>query len=174
VLLAAADPTDEARRVLAVVKSNVAAFPAPLAYTIEPVALEGGITTSRIAWLGEAPEVDVRTLLAPPAGEERSLALEAAGILREILAAGPRPAREVERELREALGDVSHGLVVKARRIGGIGARKAGFGGGWEWYLVEESRPNPSERDSSARPAETAPSRPEESRSRGCDSSGGP
>jgi 5S rRNA maturation endonuclease (ribonuclease M5) len=177
VLLAATDPADEGRRVLAVVKSNVAAFPAPVAYTIEPVTLEGGITTSRIAWLGEAPEVDVRTLLAPPAREERSLALEAAGILREILAAGPRPAREAERELREALGDLSHGLIVKARQLAGVGARKAGFEGGWEWYLPEESReesrPNPSERDSSARRAETDPSGPEESRSYGGDSSVG-
>jgi putative DNA primase/helicase len=177
VLLAAADPADEARRVLAVVKSNVAAFPSPLAYRIEPVALEGGIGTSRVAWLGEAPELDVRTLLAPPAREERSLALEAAAVLREILAAGPRSAREAERELREALGDLSHGLIVKARQLAGVGARKAGFEGGWEWYLPEESReesrPNPSERDSSARPAETVPPVPEESRSRGRDSSEG-
>jgi hypothetical protein len=177
VLLAASNPADEGRRVLAVVKSNVAAFPSPLTYTIEPVALEGGITTSRIAWLGEAPEVDVRTLLAPPAREERSLALEAAAVLREILADGPRPAREAERELREALGELSHGLIVKARQLAGVGARKAGFEGGWEWYLPEESREesrlNPSERDSSARPAETDPSGPEESRSYGGDSSVG-
>ncbi len=172
VLVAASDGD---RTILAVAKSNVGRIPPPVAYRIEPVLLDGSVETARIAWLGEAPDVDLRALLAPAGPEERSLAEEVAEVLRTALAGGPRPAREVEREIREALGDVSHGVIVKARRIAGVAARKRGFGEGWDWYLQEESREEsrriPELRDSSARPAETAPQPPEESRSWDGDSS---
>jgi hypothetical protein len=59
VLLAADDPKDEARRIFAVVKSNLAEFPPPLAYRVVGVQLDAGISTSRIEWLGKAPEIDV-------------------------------------------------------------------------------------------------------------------
>ncbi len=175
VLVAAPDPADDGRRVLAAVKSNVAELAPALAYGVEGVELPGGIRTSRVVWLGEAPEVDVRALLAPPAREERTLALEVAEVLRQILADGPRPAREVKREVREAVGDVSEGLIAKARRAAGVEARKSGFEGSWEWYLAEDShedsRPTPWERESSARPAETATPAPEDSRPRERESS---
>jgi hypothetical protein len=72
VLLAADDPKDETRRIFAVVKSNLAEFPPPLAYRVVGVQLEGGISTSRIEWLGQAPEIDVRELLVSRNPDDRS------------------------------------------------------------------------------------------------------
>jgi putative DNA primase/helicase len=55
VLLAADDPNDEGRRILAVAKSNLAEFPPPLAYRLAGVELDNEIITSKVEWLGEAP-----------------------------------------------------------------------------------------------------------------------
>lgn len=167
VLLAAADPADDGRRILAVAKSNVGEIPPPIAYRLEGVELEAGIRTSRVVWLGEAPEVDVRALLAPPAREERTLVAEVADALRAILADGPKPARDVERELREALGaEVSKDTLHRARAIAGVVTAKRGFREGWTWSLAAEgspegSTPNPVHVESSSRPAQTGSPSPE-------------
>jgi hypothetical protein len=174
VVLAAPDPNDDGRRILAAPLSNIAAPPTPLAYRIAPATV-GEVGTSRIEWLGEAPEVDASSLLASPDPEERALHHEVAGAIVRALSDGPRPAKEVERELREEFGSLSHGVVVKARHRVGVKAEKEDFRGGWMWRLPEESREEsrltPSDRDSSSLPAETRAMQAEESRPLDGDSS---
>ena len=148
VLLAADDPQDESRRILAVVKSNLAEMPAPLAYRLTGVDLDGGITTSRVEWLGEAPEVDVRELLAQRDPEERGAAEDAAEFLKAAgLLETARPARDV---LREAKAE-GHGerTVQRARKMLSIPTWRDGFGRAGTWYWGP--RPNEAPIDATYR-----------------------
>jgi putative DNA primase/helicase len=132
VLLAAEDPQDNERRILAVVKSNLAAFPTPLAYTVREADMGEEITTSRIEWLGEAPEIDARTLLAGIDPEDRTNQddaeefLRAAGVLEEA-----RPARDLEREAK-AQG-IHPKALQRARRALGVKVWREGFQGPFFW-----------------------------------------
>lgn len=137
VLVAAADPNNEDRRILAPVKSNVARLNPPLAYRVEEAEISAGIKTSRIQWLDTAPEVDVRTLLKAPISEHRTLVPVVTEIIRAVLTSGERPANEVKHEVREALGHVSEGVIAKARQLAGVVVRRRGFGrdGQWVWAV---------------------------------------
>ncbi len=132
VLLAAEDPQDETRRILAVVKSNLAAYPPPLAYSIAGVELPGDIPTSRVQWLGEAPEVDVRELLVSRDPEERSATEDAMEFLRELgLGETARPASDVMREAK--VHGYAERTIRRARNLLKIPTWKEGVRGGWYW-----------------------------------------
>jgi putative DNA primase/helicase len=170
VLLAAADPSDETglRRVLAVVKSNLASFPAPLAYRLEPTTIpdpEGGeaISTSKVVWGEELKGFDPRILLRPPPNEEEKNDQEeaqdfltAAGILESA-----RPAAELIKE-GEAAG-LHHKTLQRARRALGIRAWKRDMTE-WIWGpkpsevdSSEADNQSPVQLSNSGRPAETTP-----------------
>jgi AAA domain len=132
VLLAADDPQDDNRRILGVVKSNLAEMPAPLAYRVVGEVVDDGIPTSRIEWLGEAPEVDVRELLAQRDPEERTARKEAIEYLQE---AG---VQEVARQAKELLADagamgISDKSLQRARRALRIPSWRDGFQGPYYW-----------------------------------------
>jgi hypothetical protein len=132
VLLAADDPQDDNRRILGVVKSNLAEMPAPLAYRVVGEVVDDGIPTSRIEWLGEAPEVDVRELLAQRDPEERTAREEAIEYLQE---AG---VQEIARQARELLADagamgISDKTLQRARRALRIPSWRDGFQGPYYW-----------------------------------------
>lgn len=132
VLLAADDPQDEGRRILAVVKNNLAAYPPPWAYTIVGVELPDGIRTSKIQWTGEAPEVDPRELLMARDPEERSAREEAEALLREAgVLKAPRLASELQ-AAAQAQG-ISEKTLQRARRSLHVPAWPDGFGGVWYW-----------------------------------------
>jgi AAA domain len=132
VLLAADDPQEEARRIFAVVKSNLAEFPPPLAYRVVGVQLEGGISTSRIEWLGQAPEVDFRELLVSRDPDERSAREDAIEFLVE---AGVQETAQPVADLMRAASAMQIGekTLQRARRALGIPAWRDGFGGPWMW-----------------------------------------
>lgn len=133
VLLAADDPQDESRRILAVVKSNLAEMPAPLAYRLAGVELDSGVSTSKVEWLGEAPGVDVRELLAPKDLEARTALGEAVDFLRDAgVLERALPAKELERDVEQGLG-LNRRTLRRARDVLGIPAWKAGFREGWMW-----------------------------------------
>jgi AAA domain len=132
VLLAADDPQDETRRILAVIKSNLAQHPPPLAYRLVGVELDEGITTSRVDWLGEAPEVDVRELLVGRDPEERSDREEAIEFLREAgVLTVAQLARELEAEAK-SLG-IGEKTLQRARRALRVPAWKSEFQGPTYW-----------------------------------------
>lgn len=166
VLLAAEDPQDERRRILAVVKSNLAEMPPPLAYRLVGVTLEGGITTSRVEWLGEAPEVDIHQLLAGRDPERDGASGEAMDFLREI---GVQTRALAQTEImRDAKAQgIAERTLRRARERLGIPTWRQGFGRGGTWYwgprdgvpvgADHRGQPIPSELASMNLPAETAP-----------------
>ncbi len=142
-LLAAPEPDDEtgARRVLAVVKSNLAPVASALTYLIEPVTVDspaGPIPTSRVVW-GEVSARTASELLMQAAGPaaERSALEEASDVLHEILAAGPIAAKDALVEARRAgvsprtLDRAKAALGVRSYRLGQLGAE-----GCWYWTLA--------------------------------------
>jgi len=133
VLLAADDPQDESRRILAVVKSNLAEMPPPLAYQLTGVLLDGGISTSKVEWLGEAPEVDIRELLISRDPEERGATEDAQDFLRELgLLETARPAGDVLRDAKTQ-GHTER-TIQRARKRLRIPTWRDGFGRAGVWY----------------------------------------
>ena len=134
VIIVAPDPEDRApspsdrRRIACVAKSNVGARPDPVAFT-----LGGG----RFGWAATpVPQgLTAEALLeTPPHGtEERGALEEAVDFLREALAEGPRTAKEIRREAREA--GIADRTLARAKAILGVKSRKTTGGGPWTWEL---------------------------------------
>jgi len=108
-LLVAPDPEDPTRNILSVFKSNVTVADriVPLAYRIEESRVEADgesdpLRVPRIVWLGEAPEVDRKTLLKASDPEEESVGAKRRRAAVEALQKAP--GRELDRpSLREAV-----------------------------------------------------------------------
>ncbi len=133
VLLASEDPTDESRRVLAVIKCNVAAKAVSLAYQITD-APEG---SSRVEWKGSV-DVSADELVTAITAEERSQIEEAKDVIDDALADGKRPEEEVWKKVRAA--GISKRTYRRARESLGLtqragGAFREGFGPGGRWWL---------------------------------------
>ncbi len=131
-LLIAKHPDDDSRRVLASIKSNLAA-PAPsLIFGLS--STESGAV--RVDWKGESSLDAAALLSAPTDHEERSALSEAQEFLREVLANGSLPSKDVENEGRDAsieprtLKRAKQKLGIISERQGGIGER-----GKWYWRL---------------------------------------
>jgi hypothetical protein len=119
VLIAAADPEDEHRNILAVAGGNYSAPVPALAYRIVGADLGEDIVTNRVEWLGERPDVDINALLVERNPEEHSLVRDAMEYLEGL------QLDVVARDLRiikagaESL-DVSEKSLQRARRRLGI------------------------------------------------------
>ncbi len=140
VLLVAKDPDDEARRIVAAVKSNLSRTPAALAYRVE----EDREGRAFIAWEWAPVEITADRLLAAAAEgeEERTVREEAAERLREILSSGPVAETTVRAELGVGRG-FSERTYFRARRSVGAVASKSGFEGGWVLRLPEDCHERP-------------------------------
>jgi AAA domain len=132
ILLAAQDPQHPSQRVMAHAKSSLARSGPSLTYEIR----EG-----QFLWVGQS-ELTADALIRPyPMEEERSAADEAQDFLRDYLADGEKPAKEVIREARKAgiaertLDRAKKGLV-KARRANAVGESQGS--GQWAWYLIAQ------------------------------------
>jgi hypothetical protein len=148
VLLLDRDPDDPEgeegnQRVLAHVKCNVAPLAPSLLYQVAPIVLpatpdELEVETSRLQLLGESPH-NGRALLSTATEEERSALDEAKDFLRAELDDGARhPAGELFRAARQV--GISDRTLKRARKDVGAETAKAGFGGGWEWWLPKGPR----------------------------------
>jgi hypothetical protein len=164
IIAAAEDPNDDNRRILAVVKSNLAKFPPPLAYRLTQENLGNGIETSRVEWLGEAPEVDVRSLFGVNDPEERTAFADALEFLREAgVLEDALPAATLLSEGKR-LG-LSEPTLRRARHSLGVRSWKDGSAWIWgphskhpRWQGVgEDVTPTPVILTSSPLPAETDP-----------------
>ncbi|HLM25426.1 MAG TPA: hypothetical protein VK304_00500, partial [Thermoleophilaceae bacterium] len=138
--------------------------PAPsLVYQIDTAKVTGDtgeeITTARMALIGES-DAGAHDLLRGRGDEEQVTAIEEAEhFLRVELADGPRPAREIEAEAAKI--GITKTTLFRARKQLGVKPNKAGFSGGWEWALPEDSNPpepevESSEAESSENPAPDA------------------
>jgi hypothetical protein len=132
ILLAGQDPQSPHRRVLAHVKSSLAALGPSMGYELR----EG-----QFFWTGRS-DVTAEDLLRPyMMDEERSAVEEAEDLLRETLADGEKPAKVVFREAKRA--GVSERTLRRAKK-GLVKVRKAQVPGQargtgpWMWSLVAE------------------------------------
>ncbi len=129
------DPDDEDRRVLAPVKSNLAA-PAPsLSFALEEA--ENGAV--QVRWLGES-DVAATELLSAPRDEDSSALGEARNFLVDLLQDGPVPHAEVEAAAEQA--GINMRTVKRAKKDLGVESHREGEGGRqgggrWVWSLSQ-------------------------------------
>lgn len=126
------DKDDPRRRLLLPIKNNIAPDTGGLAYRIEPLGVDG---CPAVEWEPDAVNVSADDALANvrDEGGGRTERDDAAEWLRDLLANGPRPARNVEGEARDA--GYSIATVRRAKAAIGVVSRKPAFGGPWEWTL---------------------------------------
>jgi len=122
-LLAGRNPDDEGRCALAHIKHNLTAKQPTLGYRID----DGGFY-----WLGEEEFLDGERLAGHD--DERAPREEAAAFLKDILAEGPKPAREVFSEAEDA--GVAKRTLVRAKTQIGVKSKKSqdGF---WRWEIPQ-------------------------------------
>jgi hypothetical protein len=133
-LLAARDPRDPERRVLAVTKSNLAREAPSLSYRM--VESSGA---AAVEWLGRSDHDAAALLAIPSSAEERGELTEAQEWLRDHLAAGPVSAKDVRRDAF-AVG-ISPRTLDRAKSGLGVQSGKQGFANGWQWALPKDASP---------------------------------
>lgn len=135
VLVAGVDPHDEhgERMVLATVKENLTAPGDRPAWSYRiastPVNLgDGGppVDIGRVEWLGPSDATADQVANGPADHEEMSDTDECVGIIRGLLADGPRPGREVKSECRK--DGFTDRVVRRARERLEVVTRREGFG----------------------------------------------
>jgi hypothetical protein len=135
-LLAAPDPDDDGRRILAVTKSNLAAMPDALAYRL---VTEEQYGVARVVWDGATGHKAADLLRLPSRDDDDGAPArsEAEQVLQEILAEGPVPAKKVKAIASEA--GVAERTLARAREALGVTTQREGFGKGarYVWALPE-------------------------------------
>ncbi len=124
VLLIARDPNTPHQRVLIHEKSSLG--PKGPALTFE-IRADGAF-----AWIGEST-LTAEEILQPMNGDDQRKREDARTFLRELLADGPVPSKDLMREA--AHNGLSQATMFRAKSDLGIRARKRGLQGGWEWFL---------------------------------------
>ena len=148
-LLAAKDPDDPARRLIATTKSNLAIEAETLAYRLESVE---GTDVARVVWDGTS-SLRADELVRPQEDEEqRSERDHAVEFLRDALDHGPRPKNDIARDARSA--GVSDKQLRRAREKLGIKPTKSSMSGPWVWELPPEDAHPAYEDAQDAQPAE--------------------
>ena len=131
-LVGRVDEESDERAVL-VVKSNLAAVPPAVGFTLKDGAFE---------WTG-TPDVYASDLLRQDAGsDERSAKDEAADWLRAVLRAGPLAAEQVKAKAEKEL-NISPSTLGRAKKLAGVVSESArderGRHEAWVWRLSDES-----------------------------------
>ncbi|MDN5941096.1 MAG: AAA family ATPase [Nitrospira sp.] len=141
----AKDPENDARRLFLPLKNNLGNDQTGLAFTVESAQVEsarGMIETSRVVWESSAVVVTAEEAMKPQAhDEERSDLEDAKGFLRELLANGPVPSKQIETDAKGA----GHAwrTIQRAQKILGIVAVKRGMKEGWVWQFGPEECQEP-------------------------------
>jgi AAA domain len=132
------DPDDESRRLFMPVKNNLARLGSGLAFRLEQHVVAERIVASRIAWDSNPVTGTVDNVLAESndTGAERSAKAEAADFLRDLLANGSMPSKEIK-EHAEAAG-YSWATIKRAKKSARIEHYREGgmaAAGHWLWRL---------------------------------------
>jgi len=144
VMLAGVDPGEEARRVLARVKGNLAPPWPSISYE-----LEAGDGAVRVVW-GAQVEWSAADVLRSPtrdAGDgpaDRHAVDDASDFLTEVLNAGWRSSKQIKKEAGQA--GIAWRTVERAKTKLGQAVKAKRYGGDWGWELVrtdEEHRHHP-------------------------------
>ena len=133
----------EDMRVLARAKSNFGPDAGGFQYQVEVIEIPScpGVFNTRVTW-GQAVKGTARDLLAP-AGVDQEMHATRANIiewLREVLADGPVPAKEMEKLARDM--GVSMRTLQRLKSSAGVVSHKTGFGKGaiYTWQLKDDPR----------------------------------
>lgn len=157
-MIAAVDPDDDDRRVLAVGKSNLAAKPPALLYRLVSSVPDevGGV--ARVQWEGTS-EHSADGLLVSRDDREGSDADDAVAVLADVLADGPVWAKDAFDAMREA--GFSKDQAKRAKSKLGVTTVKVGAPGdavtGWQWSLPPRREHQGSQ---GSRPPDPAPLAP--------------
>lgn len=138
------DKENPGRRLMLRLKGNLAPEVGGLAYKLEEVTLplKNGqqVPIVKVMWEQGAVNLMADDILATDSPGRASRLAEAKEWLKEILAAGPRPADDVLGEAQ------AHGIKVstlrRARKALGVEVRKQGFAEGWEYALRTAEQPH--------------------------------
>ncbi len=128
------DPEDgnRERRLLLGVKNNLAPEPQGLACKVRQTIVGDDIVTSRIDWEPEPVDITAKDALAAEADSGGLPRQEAEAFLRELLADGPKTAKQVEREAEDA--GIAWRTVRRAKeRVGVRTRREQAEDGQWRW-----------------------------------------
>lgn len=123
------------RRVMARAKSNIAPDDGGVAYSLELATIAGGIEATHAVWAGSI-EGTAREILGDvehddsEGGGER---LDAEQFLRDLLADGPQPTRQIKADADGA--GYSWATIRRAQKALGVAAVKGGMKEGWTWRL---------------------------------------
>ena len=130
-LLVGRDPDAESHRILACTKSNLAAAPASLRYTLEPVIAN----ICRVVWCGASAYQADDLIQQPETPDERLMTRDAQQFLRIVLGDGPVAADECLRQAREV--NISERTLRRAKTRLKVQSIKEGVGalGQWLWQL---------------------------------------
>ncbi len=132
-LLAAVDPDDESRRVLAVTKSNLAAMPPALAYRLVDDPERG---CARVQWEGATHHSAYDLLGARESDEERTERDEVAAWLADFLTDRGGEATAVDVYKAGNAEGHSRDALKRAKKRAGVESVKTGMTGGWVWKLA--------------------------------------
>lgn len=127
VLLVGEHPEQRGQAVMTHAKSNLSQRGQSLAFTV----LEG-----RFEWIGEVDLTPSELIRGATADTPLQ---EAVAFLREALADGERPAREVQAEARE--WGISDRTLKRAKKYLDVKVRKLGMDGAWHWQLLAQECP---------------------------------
>ncbi len=130
VLLTGYDPSDEERRALLQIKTNLGPTAPALGFEIP----EG-----RFRWTGDSSLTAADLLGGEGSSEEKSAEEEAREFLVEVLGEGRLPSTDVKKEAKAA--GIAERTLWNAKRKLGVKAEREGFGPGavWHWSLAETS-----------------------------------
>jgi hypothetical protein len=128
------DPNDPSSKLLILAKSNLGRLDVPaLRYRIEGrtvTAHDGSeITTSGVAWLGEAPGIGASDIFRSGDPDEQSTGEDMADVLRDVLADGPLDRREAKAAIRDAGYTVSDKSLQRLCTKLGVTRQRGDFGG---------------------------------------------
>lgn len=137
-LLAAHDPEDETRRVLAGIKANLSALPDALAYQLIDSPEHG---CARVEWLGASTHSAAALLASPRDDDDRTSRDEAAEFIRGYLVdfGGEAAARDVLKA-GHAAGFTERTLQDARKRTSGLTTARRGFGKGATWVWAIDAR----------------------------------
>jgi hypothetical protein len=143
----ARDPEHEARRLFLPLKNNLGSDKTGLAFIVESAQVEssiGTIETSRVVWESSAVTVTADEAMRPQVhDDERSDIDDAKDFLRELLANGAVPSKQIRKDA-DGSGHAWK-TVQRAKKDLGVVAEKTGMKDGWCWRLDKHSRPQDSQ-----------------------------
>lgn len=157
----ARDPENETRRLFLPLKNNIGNDQTGLAFSVEPVqveSLQGPIETSRVKWETTVVTTTAQEAMQPlGTDEERSDLDDAKDFLRELLANGAVPSKQIKSDA-EGAGHAWR-TIQRAQKALGIVPVKEGMREGWIWRLDKPSHPEErQDTPKSANPGEWQPS----------------